>query len=195
MIYYIADTHFRDQAIFDKCKRPFKTLKEMEEKIIRSWNYKVKDDDIISVTNSDDKSRFILISKSGMMYKLDTKKIPVCSQNASGSPLSTFINDNIVTLYNGSESPDYMIMITRNGLIKKIEAKTIFELSKCVGAQIMKIDEDDEIIWCSLMNDNESGTLKSGKKEKKIEISSLIAKGRGAGGIVGIKVKDKLEIK
>ena len=88
-----------------------------------------------------------------------------------------------------------MILITRNGLIKKIEAKTIFELSKCVGAQIMKIDEDDEIIWCSLMNDNESVTLKSGKKEKKIEISSLIAKGRGAGGIVGIKVKDKLEIK
>ena len=31
MIYYIADTHFRDQAIFDKCKRPFKTLKEMED--------------------------------------------------------------------------------------------------------------------------------------------------------------------
>ena len=164
-------------------------------KKIPTSKYKVKDDDIISVTNSDDKSRFILISKSGMMYKLDTKKIPVCSQNASGSPLSTFINDNIVTLYNGSESPDYMIMITRNGLIKKIEAKTIFELSKCVGAQIMKIDEDDEIIWCSLMNDNESVTLKSGKKEKKIEISSLIAKGRGAGGIVGIKVKDKLEIK
>ena len=164
-------------------------------KKIPTSKYKVKDDDIISVTNSDDKSRFILISKSGMMYKLDTKKIPVCSQNASGSPLSTFINDNIVALYNGSESPDYMIMITRNGLIKKIEAKTIFELSKCVGAQIMKIDEDDEIIWCSLMNDNESVTLKSGKKEKKIEISSLIAKGRGAGGIVGIKVKDKLEIK
>ena len=26
MIYYIADTHFRDQSIFDKCKRPFKSL-------------------------------------------------------------------------------------------------------------------------------------------------------------------------
>ena len=49
MIYYIADTHFRDPAIFDKCKRPFKTLKEMEEKLINSWNYKVKDDDLVYV--------------------------------------------------------------------------------------------------------------------------------------------------
>ena len=41
MIYYISDTHFRDQAIFDKCKRPFKTLSEMEQTIINNWN---KDD-------------------------------------------------------------------------------------------------------------------------------------------------------
>ena len=33
MIYYIADTHLRDQAIFDKCKRPFKSLEEMENTI------------------------------------------------------------------------------------------------------------------------------------------------------------------
>lgn len=34
MIYYISDTHFRDQAIFDKCKRPFKSLDEMESTVI-----------------------------------------------------------------------------------------------------------------------------------------------------------------
>lgn len=49
MIYYIADTHLRDQAIFDKCKRPFKSLNEMENAIISNWNNKVKDDDIVYV--------------------------------------------------------------------------------------------------------------------------------------------------
>ena len=41
MIYYISDTHFRDQAIFDKCKRPFKSLDEMESTVINKWNNKV----------------------------------------------------------------------------------------------------------------------------------------------------------
>ena len=33
MIYYISDTHFNDQKIFDKCKRPFKSLDEMESTV------------------------------------------------------------------------------------------------------------------------------------------------------------------
>lgn len=49
MIYYISDLHLRDQAIFDKCKRPFKNLQEMEETIIRNWNSKVKPEDIVYV--------------------------------------------------------------------------------------------------------------------------------------------------
>ena len=49
MIYYISDLHLRDQAIFDKCKRPFKSLNEMESTIINNWNNKVNNDDIVYV--------------------------------------------------------------------------------------------------------------------------------------------------
>lgn len=49
MIYYISDTHFRDQSIFDKCKRPFKSLHDMEETIIRNWNKRINDDDVVYV--------------------------------------------------------------------------------------------------------------------------------------------------
>ena len=42
MIYYISDTHFNDQKIFDKCKRPFESLDEMKYTIIKKWNKKVK---------------------------------------------------------------------------------------------------------------------------------------------------------
>ena len=49
MIYYISDLHFNDQSIFDKCKRPFKSLQDMEETIIYKWNKKINDDDIVYV--------------------------------------------------------------------------------------------------------------------------------------------------
>lgn len=49
MIYYISDIHFRDERIFKICKRPFKSLFEMEDYIINKWNEKVNDEDVVYV--------------------------------------------------------------------------------------------------------------------------------------------------
>ena len=49
MIYYISDTHFRDVKIFDKCKRPFESVEQMEAFIIDHWNKKVTDEDVVYV--------------------------------------------------------------------------------------------------------------------------------------------------
>lgn len=67
MIYYISDTHFKDQKIFDKCKRPFKSVDEMEEVIINKWNKKVNDEDIVYVLGDigkdDDPSTIDIFNK------------------------------------------------------------------------------------------------------------------------------------
>lgn len=67
MIYYISDTHFRDQAIFNKCKRPFKSLLEMEKTIIEKWNNKVKKDDVVyvlgDISKDDDESSIKIFNK------------------------------------------------------------------------------------------------------------------------------------
>ncbi len=49
MIYYISDTHFGDQKVFDKCSRPFSGLKELENEIVKRWNKKISDNDIVFV--------------------------------------------------------------------------------------------------------------------------------------------------
>lgn len=49
MIFYISDIHFDDQRVFDKCSRPFNSLKEYKEQIISKWNAKVKEDDTVYV--------------------------------------------------------------------------------------------------------------------------------------------------
>ena len=67
MIYYISDTHFREQAIFDKCKRPFKSLDEMESTVISKWNNKVNDEDVVyvlgDVAKDDDVSAIQIFNK------------------------------------------------------------------------------------------------------------------------------------
>lgn len=49
MIFYIADIHFYDSKVFQKCSRPFDNFDDYAEEIIFRWNSKVKNDDIVYV--------------------------------------------------------------------------------------------------------------------------------------------------
>jgi calcineurin-like phosphoesterase family protein len=43
--FFTSDTHLRHSAIIRFCSRPFSSLEEMDETIIRNWNAKVKPED------------------------------------------------------------------------------------------------------------------------------------------------------
>ena len=47
MIFFTADTHFNHTNIIAYSKRPFRSVKEMDEKIIENWNSVVKTEDIV----------------------------------------------------------------------------------------------------------------------------------------------------
>lgn len=49
MIYYISDIHFNDLRVFNKCLKPFKNLVDYKEEIIKRWNLKVNEEDIIYI--------------------------------------------------------------------------------------------------------------------------------------------------
>lgn len=145
---------------------------------------------------SEDK-RFVLISNKGIMYKLAVKQIPKCSQNAAGTDLNSFLslnsNEAIMQIYSGEETLPYMFFVTQNGLAKKMEAKEVFEIGKKIGTPIMKLNPDDLIIYCNVIDKLQLSVLYNNKK-KIIDSDKINVKKRLSGGVCAIKVKPGLKI-
>lgn len=151
------------------------------------------EDIIVSTVEVSIKDRIVLISNTGTMYKLNVNKIDLCNINSTGMNLFELYNEKIIGIYLEETDLPYMIFVTKCGLIKKIKSELVLKLSKVIGAPVMKVNVDDEIIYSALVDDTETITLSNGKKEKEIKINELIDKGRGSGGIVGIKItKDRI---
>lgn len=145
--------------------------------------YKKSDADVASIDVTI-KERFILIDSAGMMYKTYAKDIPLCSSKAQGS---SWNGKDIIAIFRGDELGESLFMLTSHGLAKKISAKEVFSLSKCVGTTIMKVADGDVILTCDLV-DSAEYKLISGSKQKKICTDDFLSKGRGAGGVVAMKL-------
>lgn len=46
-VYFTSDTHFSHKAIIGYCERPFDTVEDMDEELIKRWNETVGEDDIV----------------------------------------------------------------------------------------------------------------------------------------------------
>ncbi len=160
-----------------------------------------KEEDIVehffaTKTHSD----LLFFTTSGRVFQLKAYEIPQTTRTAKGQALVNFLNlaphERVTSVLDLAELGDYkyLVLVTKNGLIKKVDINEITKVRKS-GLIAIKLKPGDILWWAKPSTGNDEIVLvsKNGMsvrfKEKNIR-----PMGRTASGVRGIRLKKEDEV-
>ena len=136
----------------------------------------------------------------GKVYKIKAYEIPEASRTAKGTPVINFLNldqgERVTAVIPVKEFADdnYLIMVTRNGTIKKTPMSQ-FDTNRKTGLIAITLKDDDKLISVSQSSGKESVYVVT-KKGKSITFheDDVRSMGRSAGGVRAITLDKDDEV-
>ena len=101
--WFTADCHFGHKNIIEYCNRPFSSLDEMNETLIRKWNERVKEDDLVfhigdfCFKNSQERGEGINVKAGTWEEQLNGKKIFIRGNHDKNNSTKTIIENLVIT--------------------------------------------------------------------------------------------------
>ena len=156
-----------------------------------------KEEDIVehfftTTTHSD----LLFFTTSGRVFQLKAYEVPQATRTAKGQALVNFLqlapHEKVTSILDLADLSDYkyLVLVTKNGLIKKVDITEITKVRKS-GLIAIKLKSGDILEWAKPSTGNDDIVLVSSNgisirfKEKGIR-----AMGRAASGVRGIRLKN-----
>ncbi|PID83223.1 DNA gyrase subunit A [Candidatus Campbellbacteria bacterium] len=163
-----------------------------------------KDDDVISeFITSSTHSDILFFSSKGKVYRTKMYELPEGKRTTKGKFIANFLpleeGENITSVLTMDkeikESAESLIMVTKNGTVKKTAADAFFEV-RANGLIAISLKNDDELIDARFVKEQDDVVLTSQQgKTIHFESSQIRNMGRTAGGVRGIKLgKDDIVV-
>ena len=146
------------------------------------------------IETQSDKTLFF-VTDAGKFYRVPVSEIVYGRFRDKGHPIDNYVGKT----YTNTERPVYfniledtgekVIMASRNGFIKKMDASEITGLKRN-GSLITKLDEGDDLVFfASIGNETHIALVTGGGMLLKADMSCIPEKKKSARGIIGLKLK------
>jgi DNA gyrase subunit A len=158
-----------------------------------------EEDFVKSLFISSNHTSILYFTNKGKVYTKKTYEIPEAGRTAKGTPIV-----NLIQLENGEDitavipfdnfsDTDYLVMITKQGIIKKTQVSMFANIRK-MGLRAVNLKEDDELI-CVCRTDGNKDLFVATKNGKSIRFSEsdLRPMGRTATGVKAMTVGENDE--
>ena len=142
----------------------------------------------------------LFFSNKGKLYKLRGYEVPEAGRTAKGTAIVNLLSldpgekvSAVIPLQNFAEGK-YLLMATKNGLIKKTSLKE-YDTTRRTGLQGITLKDDDELIGVRI-TDGEDNVVLVTKKGLCITFDEKEVRpiGRVAQGVIGIRLDDDDEV-
>jgi DNA gyrase subunit A len=138
----------------------------------------------------------LFFTQSGRVFQLRVHEIPERDRTAKGQPINNLIeierNERVTAVFVRPESDDpgarYMLMVTRNGAIKKTPMREYANVRRN-GLIAMNLQDGDQLLWVSPTSGEDEILLASQQgKAVRFHEKEVRSMGRDTQGVIGMKL-------
>ena len=159
-----------------------------------------KEEDVVEhLFSTNTLADLLYFTSKGRVFQLKAYEIPVAVRQAKGQNIVNFLQlapeEKVTAIFTiGEKKYKYLTMVTRAGLIKKVEIEKFANVRKS-GLIALKLKGEDVLEWVRPTIGNDEIILtSSGGQAIRIKEKDIRAMGRGAAGVRGIRLKGKDEV-
>eukprot|EP00899_Mesostigma_viride_P026583 jgi/Mesvir1/7109/Mv09214-RA.2 len=160
----------------------------------------MKTDDILSqVFVARNHDTIFFFSARGKVYGIKGYKVPQASRTAAGVPLIQVLSglqpDDVITAVlpiSAFAKDDFLVMLTRNGVIKKTSLQ-VFENIRASGLIAIGLDPGDQLLWVQQATEEDSIIIASSLGQLihfKLDAEQVRALARNSRGVRAMKLRD-----
>ena len=157
---------------------------------------KTADDVISTIIRTNTIDSLMIFTNKGTMYRLLVDTIPVGTNTSVGTPVKALVNltdgefpTTIYSMYRNSEA-EYIIFVTKNGMIKKTSLSEYNSTKKKNGIVAMNLREGDEITQAAVITNEDILIITNNANAIKFKTSDVSATGRATAGVKAIDLRE-----
>lgn len=171
-------------------RKSFKTQKRNGKGV------KTEDGAILTTISTNTVDTLMVFGTTGKMYRLIVDDVPVGTNVSKGANINTLVNMEpgeklaaVTSLYRKSNA-EYVVFITKQGLIKKTKLEEYTKTKKKTGIQAIKIKDGDEIANITFLNEENLILVTEKGMAIHFETKDIAPIGRITSGVKGIKLAE-----
>lgn len=157
----------------------------------------INDEDFVEILKSGTTHNHVLFfTNKGKVYRIKGYEIPEFSRHSKGLPIINLLpiekNEKInnILLDNGDEENKYLVITTKNGLIKRTDVSE-FENIRKNGKIAITLKENDEVLSVHFTNGNDDVVIASNNGRMiRFNENEIRVMGRTASGVKGIELSN-----
>ena len=157
---------------------------------------KTADDVISTIIRTNTIDSLMIFTNKGSMYRLLVDNIPEGTNTSVGIPVSALValtdGEKPTTIYSMYRNTDaeYIIFVTKNGIIKKTALSEYNNTKKKSGIVAMNLRDGDEITHAAVVTDEDVLIITNAANTIRFKTTEISATGRATAGVKAIEMRD-----